>query len=44
MVNKVKEHIDKGTTLKQIVLMGFREDLTRAFERAVNEVFTNPSP
>ena len=38
MVNKVKEHIDKGTTLKQIVLIGFKEDLTHAFERAVNEL------
>jgi len=42
MVNEVKEHIDKRTTLKQIVLMGFREDLTRAFERAVNEVLATP--
>ncbi len=42
IVNEVKEHIDKRTTLKQIVLIGFKEDLTHAFERAVNEVLATP--
>jgi O-acetyl-ADP-ribose deacetylase (regulator of RNase III) len=37
MVNEVKEHVDKRTTLKQIVFIGFNEDLTKAFERAVKE-------
>jgi O-acetyl-ADP-ribose deacetylase (regulator of RNase III) len=37
MVNEVKEHVDKPTTLKQIVFIGFNEDLTKAFERAVKE-------
>jgi O-acetyl-ADP-ribose deacetylase (regulator of RNase III) len=37
MVNEVKEHVDKRTTLKQIVFIGFDEDLTKAFERAVKE-------
>jgi O-acetyl-ADP-ribose deacetylase (regulator of RNase III) len=37
MVNEVKEHVDKHTTLKQIVFIGFNEDLTKAFERAVKE-------
>jgi len=37
MVKEVKEHVDKRTTLKQIVFVGFSDDLTRAFERAVNE-------
>jgi len=43
MVNEVKEHIDKRTTLKQIVFVGFKEDLTHAFERAVNDVLAPPS-
>lgn len=42
MVNEVKEHIDKRTTLKQIVFIGFKEDLTHAFERAVDEVLATP--
>jgi O-acetyl-ADP-ribose deacetylase (regulator of RNase III) len=42
MVNEVKEHIDKRTTLKQIIFVGFKEDLTNAFERAVKEVLANP--
>jgi O-acetyl-ADP-ribose deacetylase (regulator of RNase III) len=37
MINEVKERIDKRTTLKQIVFIGFNEDLTKAFERAVKE-------
>jgi len=40
MVNEVKERINKNTTLRQIVLVGFKDDLTRAFERAVDEAFT----
>jgi len=42
MVNEVKEHIDKRTTLKQIVFIGFKEDLTHTFERAVNEALATP--
>jgi len=42
MINEVKEHIDKRTTLKQIVFIGFNEDLTKAFERAVKEVLATP--
>jgi len=38
MVIEVKKHIDKRTTLKQIFFIGFGEDLTHAFERAVKEV------
>jgi len=38
MANEVKNHIDKRTTLKQIVFIGFNEDLTHAFEGAVNDV------
>jgi hypothetical protein len=36
----VKERIDKHIILRQIVFVGFKDDLTRAFERAVDEAFT----
>jgi len=42
MVNEAKEHIDKHTTLKQIVFIGFKEDLTHAFERIVKEALATP--
>jgi len=42
MVNEVKEHIDKRTNLRQIVFIGFKEDLTHAFERAVNDILVTP--
>jgi len=42
MANEVKEHIDKHTNLMQIVFIGFKEDLTKAFERAVKEVLATP--
>jgi len=42
MVNEVKEHIDERTTLKQIFFIGFNDDLTRVFKRAVNEAFATP--
>jgi len=42
MINEVKEHIDKRTTLKQMVFVGFGEDLTHAFERAVKEALATP--
>jgi len=42
MVKEVKEHIDKRTNLKQIVFIGFKEDLTHAFERTVNNVLATP--
>ena len=42
MVSEVKKHIDEGTTLKQTVFVGFKNDLTRAFERAVDETFKAP--
>lgn len=42
MVNEAKEHIGKRTNLKQIIFIGFEEDLTYAFERAVNGILTTP--
>lgn len=35
MVQEIKGHIDNGTTLKQIILVGFTEDLTQAFQSAL---------
>ncbi len=35
MVRKIKGHIDKTTTLRQITLVGFTEDLTQAFQNAL---------
>jgi O-acetyl-ADP-ribose deacetylase (regulator of RNase III) len=35
MVQELKKCIDKGTTLKQIILVGFTQDLTQAFQNAV---------
>lgn len=35
IVNEVMKHIDKGTSLRHIILVGFREDLTKAFQRAL---------
>jgi len=39
MINEIKEHIDKSTSLKQIFLVGFTEDLTQAFEATITEAF-----
>jgi len=36
MVEEIKRHIETGTTLKQIVLVGFAADLTQAFKTAVD--------
>ena len=35
MVQEIRGHIDKGITLKQIILVGFTEDLTQAFQNAL---------
>jgi O-acetyl-ADP-ribose deacetylase (regulator of RNase III) len=35
MVQEIKRHIDKETTLKQIILVGFTADLTQAFQNAL---------
>ena len=40
MVSEIRKHIDTGTSLKQIVLVGFTKDLTYEFEKAVSEVFS----
>jgi len=35
MVDEIKSHLDAGTPLKRIVLVGFGSDLTEAFAKAV---------
>jgi len=37
MVAEIKGHIESGTPLKKIVLVGFAADLTHAFERALEK-------
>jgi len=37
MVSEIKSHIESGTSLKNIILVGFNIDLTRAFERALQK-------
>ena len=39
MIKEIKEHVDAGTCLRRIVLVGFRDDLTSAFSTAVSEAF-----
>jgi len=36
MVSEVMKHIDEGTSLRRIVLVGFEKDLTQAFRRALS--------
>ncbi len=36
MVQEVKRFIDKGTVLKQIIFVGFTQDLAQAFKTALN--------
>jgi len=35
MVEEVKRHIAAGTTIKQVVLVGYNSDLVKAFEKAI---------
>jgi len=35
MVDAIKRHVESGTPLKNIILVGFNADLARAFERAL---------
>lgn len=38
MVEETKKHLDKGTNLKRIVLVGFKGDLTQAFSAAIKSL------
>ena len=42
MIEEVKVHIDGGTPLKEIVFVGFRDELTLAFEKVAREIFREP--
>lgn len=35
IVREIKRHIDEGTTLKQIILVGYSKDLTQAFQNTL---------
>jgi O-acetyl-ADP-ribose deacetylase (regulator of RNase III) len=37
MVAEIKSHVESGTRLKKIILVGFNTDLTGAFERALQK-------
>jgi len=37
MVNEIRKHIDEGTSLNEIFLVGFSKDLTCEFEKAISE-------
>lgn len=37
MIEELKNHIDKGTSLKEVILVGFGEELAKEFEKAVKE-------
>jgi len=37
MVKATKKHIDSGTCLKEMVFVGFRDELTNAFKKVVEE-------
>lgn len=39
MTEEIKKHIDLGTSLREIVLVGFTAKSAQTFERAVNEIF-----
>jgi len=38
MIGQIKRHVDRGTSLRQIVLVAFGDDLAQAFEKAINDV------
>jgi O-acetyl-ADP-ribose deacetylase (regulator of RNase III) len=37
MVKATKKHVDNGTCLKEIVFVGFRDELTNAFKKTVEK-------
>ncbi len=43
MVEEVKNHIALGTSLRQIVFVGFAASSAQSFEQAINKAFTKPS-
>ncbi len=39
MIDETKKHVEEGTHLNRIVFVGFNEDLTQAFSKAINKAF-----
>jgi len=39
MIQELKDHIDKQTSLKEVVFVGFNEELTQAFVKSLEETF-----
>jgi O-acetyl-ADP-ribose deacetylase (regulator of RNase III) len=37
MIAEIKKHVDSGSPLKNIILVGFNADLKRAFERSLQK-------
>ncbi len=37
MIDETKKHVERGTNLKRIVFVGFRDDLTQAFSAAISK-------
>ena len=35
MAAKIKSHIETGTTIKQMILVGYNSDIAKAFEKAI---------
>ncbi|MBX5327046.1 MAG: macro domain-containing protein [Candidatus Bathyarchaeia archaeon] len=40
MISVLKEHIDRGTKLKEIIFVGFKNDLATAFKNAIDKILT----
>ncbi|MGQ9565651.1 MAG: macro domain-containing protein [Candidatus Bathyarchaeales archaeon] len=38
MITTLKEHVDRGTKLKEIIFVGFRDDLAAAFKKAIDKI------
>jgi len=39
MIHETKKHVEKGTHLNRIVFVGFNQDLTQAFSKAIDKAF-----
>lgn len=39
MMQELKNHIDKQTTLKEVIFVGFNAELTQAFKKSIEETF-----
>ncbi|MEA2089868.1 MAG: macro domain-containing protein [Thermoproteota archaeon] len=39
MLHQLKRHVDKGTALREVILVGFTEELAKIFRDAIDEVF-----